>query len=386
VRFVVHIGLGKTGTTTIQKALTQSADPLASYGVEVAGGSHQTMRRAVYDLMGRRIGGGDNAGVVGAWAPFAASVVASTAPTVVMSEEMLAGARPKQVRRLIDAVAPREVVVVVTVRDLASVLGSYWQQQIMMGRSTTLESFLASVHDPATGSASAGVGFWIRQDLERVLGAWESAVPRTAFRIVTVPTSREESLEDRFAEVLGVPPEVLRGPTNTNASVGVPEAELIRRFNEATQGQFKESHRLQLMRAIRDGLLARGSAPIGVPDLPWIRERSEARVALLRSREYTVIGSLDELAPRFSHVADPADADVSAAAMAALVALADDHARLWRRARRRERAGELSTSRASGLASRRRALAFSLKTRALEGADRNRVLAWAARKYLERTR
>ena len=54
----VHIGLGKTGTTTIQRALHECREPLLSHGIDVAGQSRRDTRRAVYDLMGRRIGRG----------------------------------------------------------------------------------------------------------------------------------------------------------------------------------------------------------------------------------------------------------------------------------------------------------------------------------------
>jgi hypothetical protein len=133
----VHIGLGKTGTSTIQKALEEQREALAELGIHVPGEKHHVTRRAVYDLMGRRIGGSDdvdNAKVSGAWRPFAESVVAASEPTVVFSEEMLALARPKAVKRLVQSLSPRRVVVVVTVRDLGRVLGSYWQQMVVMGR------------------------------------------------------------------------------------------------------------------------------------------------------------------------------------------------------------------------------------------------------------
>jgi len=382
-RLVVHIGLGKTGTTTLQDALDASQEALATYGVEVAGGGHRAMRRAVYDLVGRRIGGGENTGVDGSFKPFMASIATSTAPVVVLSEEMLAGARPGQIKRLVGAVGGREVIVVVTVRDLASVLGSYWQQQIMMGRSQTLPDFLESVRDPGSGSASAGVGFWVRQDLGRVLAAWETQVPRNNVRIVTVPADRSESLEDRFASVLDVPPGVLRAPEQTNASVGVPEAELIRRLNLAVAGQLKENHRLQVMRALRSGLVGRGSRSIGVPDLPWIHEQTQARISLLTSRGYQVVGSLDDLTPRtLPALPEASESEVADAAIAALVALTDDHGRLWRRSRRRQQPGP---SQGLGITSRGRAATFALKARALDRADRNRLVAWAARTYLKRT-
>lgn len=378
----LHIGLGKTGTTTLQAALRDSAEALADHGVEVAGGRHIVMRRAIYDLIGRRIEGGANTGVAGAFEPFARSVAQSPADAVVVSEEMLAVARPRQIKRLVDGFAPRHVIVIVTLRDLASVLASYWQQQVMAGRSETMEEFLDGVAHPGQGAVAAGVAFWLRQDLERTLSAWETHVPRADIRIVTVPPSgSEESLEDRFAAAIGVPPGVLRAPSRTNASVGVPEAEVIRRFNAATAGNFREAHRLRLVRALRRGLLDRESTPIRIPDQPWVHERSRAWTELIRERGYPVFGKLDDLAPRVATVASYDEAAVSDAAVAALATLAQDHHRLWRRIRREQPEGD-----PGGLGSRARAANFRMKTRMLDKSDDSRLLGWAAKVYLKRTR
>ena len=393
----VHIGLGKTGTSTIQRALTEQHQALREFGIHMPGNSHVDTRRAVYDLMGRRIGGSTSAAVTGAWKPFARSVASSDAPTVVFSEEMLALARPRVVKQLVESLAPRRVVVIVTVRDLGRVLGSYWQQMVMMGRTETLTEFLQAVRDPGSGHASAGVGFWMRQDLIRTLNAWESAVPREDIRIITLPAPGQapDLLNDRFAEVIGAPPGLLRSSRRVgNASVGVPEAEVVRRLNEVLTGDLAENQRLSLMRVVREGLVGRESAQIAVPasEYDWIAERAASTVAELSARGYQVIGSLDDLAPQ----PGPADqggideADVAQAAIVALAAVSLDRARLWRRNReraaRRKRRTRGTESTASGkLASQGRAASFRMKTQALEKADNSRILGWAARAYLKRT-
>lgn len=388
----VHIGLGKTGTSTLQRALTEQKAALAELGIEVPGTRHQETRRAVYDLMGRRIGGSDrrdNSKVTGAWKPFAESISTSQVPTVVFSEEMLALARPRVVKRLVDSLAPRRVVVVVTVRDLGRVLGSYWQQMVMMGRTESLAEFLKAVRDPEAGPASAGVGFWMRQDLIRTLNAWEAAVPRADIRIVTLPAPGQppDLLNDRFAAVIGAPPGLLRGSKSKgNASVGVPEAEVVRRLNDHLAGSIQENQRLNLMRVVRAGLVDRESEQIAVPagEFDWIKERAEQMVSELESRGYQVVGSLDDLAPQPGPESAQActDREVADAALAALAAVSKDHARLWARKRRR-----VAVTRPEGgqLSSQGRAASFRLRSQALEKADRNKVLGWAARVYLKRT-
>ena len=302
----VHVGLGKTGTSTVQRALSEQKEALAELGIDVPGSTHADTRLPVYDLMGRRIGGAnkdDNSKVTGAWKPFAASIRASSAPTVVFSEEMLALARPRTVKRLVDSLAPRRVVVIVTVRDLGRVLGSYWQQMVMMGRPEPLADFLRAVRDPDSGPTSAGVGFWMRQDVIRTLNSWESAVPRADIRVVTLPAPGQPPnlLNDRFAEVIGAPAGLLRGSEpKGNASLGLAETEVVRRLNEHLADSIEENQRLNLMRVIRGGLEERESQQIVVPaaEFAWIEERAAEMVAELEHRGYQVVGSLDDLKPK----------------------------------------------------------------------------------------
>jgi len=391
----VHIGLGKTGTSTIQRSLTENQAALAELGIEVPGAGHGDARRAVYDLMGRRIGGADasdNARVAGAWAPYAASIVASPAPAVVFSEEMLALARPKQVRTLVSSLAPRRVVVIVTIRDLGRTIGSFWQQMLMMGRTETLPEFVAAVRDPTEG-AGAALGFWLRQDLARVLAAWETAVPASDIRIVTLPGPGQppELLNDRFASVIGAPAGLLRSSrVKGNASVGVVEAEVVRRLNVAIGSHLTEQQRLQLMQTVRLGLVERSSTSITAPaaEADWIRSRAAEMVAALQARGYPLVGSWDDLVPALGTDAPPVpEAELADATLTALTAVSRSQAELWtrnRRLRRRAR-GVADSAPATDLASRRRAAGFRLKARLLEKADTNRLLGWAARTYLKRT-
>ena len=361
------------------------------------GSTHADTRLPVYDLMGRRIGGAnknDNSKVTGAWKPFAASIRASSAPTVVFSEEMLALARPRTVKRLVDSLAPRRVVVIVTVRDLGRVLGSYWQQMVMMGRTEPLADFLRAVRDPDSGPTSAGVGFWMRQDVIRTLNAWESAVPRSDIRVVTLPAPGQPPnlLNDRFAEVIGAPAGLLRGSEpKGNASLGLAETEVVRRLNEHLADSIEENQRLNLMRMIRGGLEDRESQQIVVPaaEFAWIEERAEEMVAELEDRGYQVIGSLDDLKPKppDGPAGTPTDSQLADAALTALAAVSRDRSRLWARMQRRRKAFQerVAKRRAANVSSQVRATSFRLRVRALEKADRSKVLGWAARTYLKWT-
>ena len=235
----------------------------------------------------------------------------------------------------------------------------------------------------------------MRQDLIRTLNAWESAVPRSDIRIVTLPGAGQPAglLNDRFADAIGAPLGLLHSSMSKgNASVGVPEAEVVRRLNELLEGQIEEHQRLHLMRVIRDGLVGRDSAPIAVPasEFDWISQRATELVDELTARGYHVHGSLDDLRPLPGPESQGrvTDLELAEAALAALATVSKNEARLWARMRRRaasRKEAVVAKGSSAKLASQGRAASFKLRTSALEKADDSKVLGWAARTYLKRT-
>lgn len=395
-RVYIHIGLPKTGTTYLQGALWQSRDELARRGVLVPGESQMVQRFAFWDLVGRRLRGADQSHVPGAWRRLARTVRAWDGDQVVLSDEFLVHARPAQVRRMVRAFAPAEVHVVVTVRDLERVICSAWQEEVAKTHAWPWSDFLAAVTDPDAGPATAALGFWLRQDLQRVLGVWESGVAPEHIHVAVVPPpgSSPTRLLELFAEAAGLDAAALTPPPpkKANTSVGVAEAEVLRRVNAGLHGRLDERQHLHVLRGVaRRSLRARSqTACVSIPpeQRAWVVERSRQTVEVLKNHRYDVVGDLDDLLPAAATTGDTSRREVTAddvadAAVAALTAVLEDYARLWTRVRRKEAAS--TAGRATRLASSTRAVAFTTRLRLLELADRNPVVARAARLYLRRT-
>ncbi|HET6938977.1 MAG TPA: hypothetical protein VFI19_10250, partial [Nocardioides sp.] len=97
----LHVGLPKTGTSTIQAALDSRVDALAAAGVLYPGGRHRAHRLAAYDLLGQRVRGDDADVVAGAFQRLVDEVRAYGGPRVLISDEELGLARPRHVRRVV---------------------------------------------------------------------------------------------------------------------------------------------------------------------------------------------------------------------------------------------------------------------------------------------
>lgn len=331
--------------------------------------------------------------VPGSWQALIADVRRWPGEQVVLSEELLVHAGPRVARRVVRDFQPDEVHVVVTVRDLARVLGSMWQQDLGKGSTWSWPEFVAAVRDPEQGPATAGVAFWLRYDLRRVLATWAGVVPAERIHVVVVPRagSAPTLLLERFAEATDLDSAALVPPDKEiNTGVGRVEAELLRRFNTNLGGGLNERQYRHVVNVLKPVLRSTaGTAPIRLPDdaRSWITEASADLAEFLKDGSYDVVGDVDELLPRWdSELAgqprDVTDRELADAALAALGATAEYHADYWEKTRRRKRSGEADAR--TRLVSAGRALVFRGKVRALEAADSNRLLARAARLYLRR--
>ena len=181
----LHVGLYKTGTTTIQGALAATAEQLAAAGVLFPGAPPCPATRGLRPARptGGRRGARRAAGALGRLV----DVTAHDGPTVVVSEEELSLARPRQARRLVRALAGHRVHVVIGARDMARTLVSAWQQTMVNGGTTTWADFVGVGPGPGGRAPSEGMSFRWRHDLLRVVDTWSAAVPAERIRLVTVP-------------------------------------------------------------------------------------------------------------------------------------------------------------------------------------------------------
>lgn len=392
----LHVGLYKTGTTTIQGALESTAEQLAAAGVLFPGG-HRAQRLATYDLLGQRVGGEQRGEAAGALGRLVDLVAAHDGPTVVVSEEELSLCRPRHARRLVRALDGHRVFIVVGARDMARTMVSAWQQTIVNGGTTTWDEFVSSVRGRAGVQPSEGISFHWRHDLLRVIDTWSTAVPVDRLRLVTVPPrgAPGTTLLARFAAAVELPTGWPGDRQQVrNVSLGAAELEVVRRLNEAVGERLNATqHRFVIEAGIRARLAGATARPLELPaeHLGWARSYGEALVAELERRRLVVHGDLTDLVPAGSATGGPpldevTDAELLDTTQAALASLALDHGRLFRRYRRefREREGHLPGP-GELVGSQVRAGRFWLRKRALHHADRHPLLARVCDLYVDRT-
>jgi len=348
----LHLGLQKTGTSYLQGVMRRNRDLLAEQGLDLV----PEGRRESFELMllvrGRYDPDRDPASVGSALDRFAASLERAPGSRALLTQESLAASRQAQVRSLVAACGDREVHVVLTVRDLARQVPSSWQQELKAARTVTYERWLERLQEGER--AGRGGHPWIQHDPPAVLARWAEVVPPERIHVVTVPPpgSPPTLLLERYCRVLGVRSDDLApGPGAGNTSLGRVQAELLRQVN---LGLPDDLRRRQVYgdvgkRWFASQVLApQDGGKILLPERvrPWCEEVSDAQVAALAAAGYDVEGSLDDLRCRDSAFApeaevSPSDAELSSAAVGALVEIVAERARARSRRARRPRGGGL---------------------------------------------
>lgn len=307
----LHIGAPKTGATYLQRVLWHNREELARDGVCYAAVDPEEHFRAAVDLRALPWGNQEHPEYAGAWQAVADRATAWPGRSVI-SNELLAAATTPQIHRVVDSLAGAEVHVVYTLRDLARMLPSDWQEQVKHRHALSWEEYLHDVID-AGGDSELGAWFWGLHNGPAVLARWADVVtPARVHLIIGPPASAPaDRLWERFAAVLGLDPggyDVAVEPMNI--SLGRAQTELLQRVNARVAGTAIDQRYHELVGAVLvDGILRQHGdpTPVRLPGdrLAWLTKRSEQVVAALASSGYDVTGELDELLPE-PELLDPA--------------------------------------------------------------------------------
>jgi hypothetical protein len=298
---LVHIGPHKTGTTALQAALFVAREAMAGQGVHHAGGSRNPAR-AAQAVTGRSSAFGSTTPSMRHWTSLAADVRRARGRRVVLSSEFLAHADPEAVRRVVDDLGPDRVHIVVTLRPLAKIIPSMWQQNVKAGRTSSLESWLRRLFPEPGGPTSDA--FWTLHRHDRLLARWAAVAGLDRVTALVLDEGDRGSVLRAFEQLLGLADGTLPAvPGLANRSLTADEAEALRAFNLAYRqaGHDKELY----ARAIRFGAaqhLCRleppeGTSPIGLPawSLDPVGREARAIADGIRATGVRVIGDPESL-------------------------------------------------------------------------------------------
>jgi hypothetical protein len=233
---LLHIGPHKTGTTSLQSAFHVGRRAVSKQGVHYAGPNRQPMQ-AAHAITGKPSPYADGKPPSRArWEDLVREVEGAREPRVVISSEGFADANEAGIRTVIADLGGDRVHVVVTLRPLASILPSQWQQYVQGGMTLAYESWLDAMLNKPVGAISPS--FWHRHRHDRLIASWAAvAGPSNVTAIVAEDAERDHVLRV-FERLTGLREGTLVPEADlVNRSLTLAEIETVRAFNLAFRSE-----------------------------------------------------------------------------------------------------------------------------------------------------
>jgi hypothetical protein len=294
---LVHIGPHKTGTTALQAAFHAQRDAAEAQGVHYAGRDRHSAS-AAYALLGDD----RKSRSMVHWYLLRREIQGSDARCVVFSSELLSNAQPAVIRRVVRDLDPARVHIAVTLRPLARIVPSQWQQGVQAGSRIAYDAFLDAITNKPSGRV--GTTFWHRHRHDALVERWADVVGRDRVTVIAVDERDRMMLLRSFEQLTALAPDTLHlVPDNLNRSLTFPEVEAVRGMNRQLRAAGVP---LELLRRVNESSmqsLKRRRPPDGeqrVETPQWavdaVTETEREIVANLRRWRIRVIGDLDALA------------------------------------------------------------------------------------------
>jgi hypothetical protein len=152
---------------------------------------------------------------------------------VVISSEFLSELTPERIQKLLSSIGTKDLRVIFTVRPIAKILPSSYQQEVKNGSKLTYDRWLKRVLEPVAENRNK-TRFWNRHSQHNEIAKWADLVGKDRVTVIISDESRPQFLIDSFFNLIGADFSKLResGKATANRSMDLAEIELLRRINE----------------------------------------------------------------------------------------------------------------------------------------------------------
>jgi hypothetical protein len=326
---LLHVGVFKTGTTSIQGALAAHRPELQELGI-LYPGTTMGHNNAAMAVLGTRRGWKNGGKVPGPahWDNLVRNADRNKGKTVI-SSEAFCQADDEQAKTVIDGLGRGRTKVFITLRPLEAILPSTWQEYVKSGLRLPYDEWLTDMlRGPGVAKYSTP-SFWKRNDFGPQVERWVAAAGADNVTVMIVDPTHRSFLHETFERLVGLPTGFLAPDPSqpSNRSLSANEVEVLRRLNERTHNKIDFTYYGRLMRdgAIHSLVEKRSPGPgeIKLVAPPWAVERarelgadSPRRIAATGAH---VIGDLASLVPTTppadATVETPTDAPIEAAVL-----------------------------------------------------------------------
>lgn len=300
-KLILHIGFHKTGTTAIQASLFAAQARLADYGIVYpARASHG----AAWSLNAKVWGWANRGGRLtpqSKWKKFVRKANAAKG-TFLASSEFFAEIDEQKISKIKTEIKATDYRVIFTIRPLAKMLASSYQQYLKYGLKANYEHWLHEMLDEP-GSSKMTPSFWRRNFHGQEILKWAKAFGPENVTVIVVDETQPDFMYQAFADYLRLPDGLLtKQETGGNRSLTAEEATMLQQLNK----QFPKNRlwddysifiRQTAIRALTDKPAPESGTKLLTPQWAITAAESHTQKSIdqISAAGVAVIGNLDSL-------------------------------------------------------------------------------------------
>ncbi len=232
---IIHAGFHKSGTTALQESFHLNRKELLELNVNYPNFGHKAHHRLAWSLSQKPWGwakrGGERESTK-LWEKSAAVIEREKEEKVIISSEFFSELSGDQIRKIHSSFKSREVKVLFTLRPLAKLLPSSYQQYLKYGITAEYEEWLHSVLDKP-GESKINPTFWKRHFHGQVIARWADVFGSSNITVLIVNEAQPTFLFDEINKYLELPSNTLQSAdSGSNRSLTMEEIALLREINK----------------------------------------------------------------------------------------------------------------------------------------------------------
>ena len=305
-RLVIHPGFHKSGTTALQEALAESRQALKDKDVLYPYIGTKTHHRAAWSLNGRVWGWKKRGGEKYSpkiWDDLVKRINGAKEETVILSSEFFSELDGEKIRKIRHDIKSRDIEILFTLRPLAKLLPSSYQQYLKYGMKIKYEEWLHEIFENRE-KTKVSPTFWQRHDHGKVIARWVDIFGTSNVTVLIADENKPDFLFEEVNNFLGLPKETLTAAKiGSNRSLNMEEISLLLEINnqfpkERSWDEYEIFIRDGYIRELTDFIVpAKEKARLLTPE--WAITRAN-ELGEKTSQEFDrlgirVIGSLDSL-------------------------------------------------------------------------------------------
>ena len=305
-RLIIHPGFHKSGTTALQESLAKNRQLLRENEVLYPSIGTKAHHRAAWSLEGQVWGwkkrGGERISPK-VWEKLVNRINSAKEDTVIISSEFFSQIDGEKIRKIRSDLKGREIEILFTLRPLAKLLPSSYQQYLKYGLKVKYEEWLHEIFKNRE-ETKVSPTFWRRHEHGKVIARWVDIFGSSKVTLLIADEAKPDFLFNEVNDFLKLPKGTLTSvQTGSNRSLNMEEISLLLEINkqfpkERSWDEYEVFIRDGYVRQLTDFVVpANDKSRLLTPD--WAVERANdigrETISELKNLGVSIIGNLDSL-------------------------------------------------------------------------------------------